>query len=225
MLLHIPEVLPRDRLAGFRERLAGADWLDGRRSAGHQALAVKHNQQLADDDPLARELAAQALAALERNPLFLTATLPARIFPPMINRYAGGGSYGNHVDNAVRVLPDGTRVRTDVSATLFLSDPEDYDGGELTIDDTYGTHTVKLPAGDLVIYPSTSLHRVTPVTRGARIACVFWVQSLIRDDAQRTLLLDLDLAIQRLNRSGTEPDVAVALGGTYHNLLRMWATP
>lgn len=225
MLLHIPEVLPRDRLAGFRERLAGADWLDGRRSAGHQALAVKHNQQLADDDPLARELAAQALAALERNPLFLTATLPARIFPPMINRYAGGGSYGNHVDNAVRVLPDGTRVRTDVSATLFLSDPEDYDGGELTIDDTYGTHTVKLPAGDLVIYPSTSLHRVTPVTRGARIACVFWVQSLIRDDAQRTLLLDLDLAIQRLNRSGAEPDVAVALGGTYHNLLRMWATP
>ncbi|HNK31595.1 MAG TPA: Fe2+-dependent dioxygenase, partial [Plasticicumulans sp.] len=132
---------------------------------------------------------------------------------------------GNHVDNAVRVLPDGTRVRTDVSATLFLSEPEDYDGGELTIDDTYGTHTVKLPAGDLVIYPSTSLHRVTPVTRGARIACVFWVQSLIRDDAQRTLLLDLDLAIQRLNRSGTEPDVAVALGGTYHNLLRMWATP
>ena len=225
MLLHIPEVLTRDRLAGFRERLARADWLDGRRSAGHQALAVKHNQQLADDDPLARELAAQALAALERNPLFLTATLPARIFPPMINRYAGGGSYGNHVDNAVRVLPDGTRVRTDVSATLFLSDPEDYDGGELTIDDTYGTHTVKLPAGDLVIYPSTSLHRVTPVTRGARIACVFWVQSLIRDDAQRTLLLDLDLAIQRLNRSGTEPDVAVALGGTYHNLLRMWATP
>mgnify|MGYP002140250797 CR=1 FL=1 len=177
------------------------------------------------DDPIAHELAGQVLAALERNPLFLTATLPARIFPPMFNRYEGGGTYGNHVDNAVRVLPDGTRVRTDVSATLFLSDPDDYDGGELTIDDTYGTHTVKLPAGDLVIYPSTSLHRVTPVTRGARIACVFWVQSLIRDDAQRTLLLDLDLAIQRLNRSGAEPDVAVALGGTYHNLLRMWATP
>lgn len=225
MLLHIPEVLSPDLLDRFRDRLARADWHDGRRSAGHQALAVKHNLQLAEDDPLARELADPVLSALERNPLFLSATLPARIFPPMFNCYRGGGSYGNHVDNAVRVLADGTRVRTDVSATLFLSAPDEYDGGELTIDDTYGTHSVKLPAGDLVIYPSTSLHRVTAVTRGERIACVFWVQSLIRDDAQRTLLLDLDLAIQRLNRSGAEPDVAVALGGTYHNLLRMWAQP
>lgn len=225
MLLHIPEVLSRDQLASMRERLAHADWLDGRRSAGHQALTVKHNLQLADDDPLARELADQVLLALERNPLFLTATLPARIFPPMFNCYRGGGTYGNHVDNAVRVLADGTRVRTDISATLFLSEPDDYDGGELALDDTYGAHTVKLPAGDLVIYPSTSLHRVTPVTRGARLACVFWVQSLVRDDAQRTLLLDLDLAIQRLNRSGADPEAAVSLGGTYHNLLRMWAQP
>lgn len=225
MLLHIPEVLSAGQIAGLRARLATADWQDGRRSAGHQALAVKHNRQLSGDDPLARELADPILAALEHNALFLAATLPARIFPPMFNCYAGGGQYGQHVDNAVRVLADGTRVRTDVSATLFLSAPDEYDGGELTIDDTYGTHAVKLPAGDLLIYPSTSLHRVTAVTRGARIACVFWVQSLIRDDAQRTLLFDLDLAIQRLNRSGAEPDVAVALGGTYHNLLRMWAQP
>lgn len=225
MLLHIPEVLSADQIADLRARLAPAAWQDGRRSAGHQALAVKHNRQLTADDPLARELADPILGALEHNALFLAATLPARILPPMFNCYAGGGQYGQHVDNAVRVLADGTRVRTDVSATLFLSAPDEYDGGELTIDDTYGTHAVKLPAGDLVIYPSTSLHRVTAVTRGERIACVFWVQSLIRDDAQRTLLFDLDLAIQRLNRSGAEPDVAVALGGTYHNLLRMWAQP
>ncbi|HEY4542042.1 MAG TPA: Fe2+-dependent dioxygenase, partial [Noviherbaspirillum sp.] len=161
---------------------------------------------------------------LERNPLFISATLPARVYPPMFNCYQGGQHFGNHVDNAVRLLPGtGTKIRTDISATLFLSEPDEYDGGELTIEDTYGTQTVKLAAGDMVIYPSTSLHRVTPVTRGARLASFFWVQSMVREDSQRALLFDLDTAIQRLTAANADEAARVRLTGCYHNLLRMWA--
>jgi PKHD-type hydroxylase len=226
MLLVIPKVLAPEQLARCRDALVVAPWVDGRVTAGYQGALVKNNVQLPEGSALARELGDVVLGALERHPLFISATLPARVYPPMFNRYTGGQQFGDHIDNAVRLLPgSGIKIRTDVSATLFLAEPADYDGGELLIEDTYGAHSVKLPAGDMVIYPSTSLHRVEPITRGERLASFFWVQSMVRDDAQRTLLFDLDNAIQRLNRGGADDIARTRLTGCYHNLLRMWAEP
>jgi len=224
MLLHVPNVLTAEQVAECRRQLDAADWIDGRVTAGHQSAKAKDNAQLPEDSPVARQLGQMILSALERNPLFLAGALPLKIFPPLFNRYAGGQSFGNHVDNAVRQVRNTPhRVRTDISATLFLAAPSDYDGGELMIDDTYGSHSVKLPAGDLVLYPATSLHRVQPVTRGARVASFFWIQSMVRDDGERTLLFDLDLAIQRLGGDAPEHPSVVQLTGIYHNLLRRWA--
>src|SRR6187455_2280606 len=183
MLLHVQNVLTRDQVAKAREVLAAASWVDGKVTAGHQSSRAKQNLQLPEDSPQARELGEMVLGALQRSPLFMSAALPLKVFPPLFNQYAGGHSFGSHVDNSIRQVP-GTphRVRTDLSATLFLVDPDGYEGGELIVEDTYGTHSVKLPAGHLVLYPSTSLHRVEPVTRGVRIASFFWIQSLVRDD-------------------------------------------
>ncbi|HWB29608.1 MAG TPA: Fe2+-dependent dioxygenase [Vicinamibacterales bacterium] len=224
MLLSIPDVLTPEQVASARARLDAADWQDGRLTAGHQAVQAKDNQQLPEDHPIAREIGQMVLGALQRNALFMSAALPLHVYPPMFNRYAGGQQFGNHVDNAIRQVP-GTphRLRTDLSATLFFRDPEEYDGGELCVEDTYGVHRVKLPAGDMVLYPSTSLHHVTPVTRGARVASFFWIQSLIRDDGQRTLLFDLDTAIQRITVDIPDHPAAVQLTGVYHNLLRQWS--
>ena len=224
MLLQIPAILSPAQVAEFRTQMDATPWIDGRVTAGHQSAKAKDNEQLAEDAPLARQLGAAIVAALEGNALFISAALPARIFPPLFNRYTVGQSFGMHVDNAVRQVR-GTqhRVRTDLSATLFLANPDEYDGGELVVEDTYGTHSVKLPAGDLILYPSSSLHRVQPVTRGARIASFFWIQSMVRDDAQRTLLFDMDIAIQRLARDVPEHASIVQLTGVYHNLLRQWA--
>lgn len=226
MLLTIPEVLTPDQLRHCRAQLAAASWVDGRATAGHQGAQVKNNRQLPENSPVTRELGDLILAALERHPLFISATLPARVYPPLFNRYEGGEHFGEHVDNALRLLPGtGMKIRTDISATLFLAEPSEYDGGELQVEDTYGTHSVKLAAGDLVVYPSSSLHRVTPVTRGARLASFFWIQSMIRDDGQRTLLFDLDTSIQRLNATNGDQAALVRLTGCYHNLLRMWGEP
>ncbi|HEX2445419.1 MAG TPA: Fe2+-dependent dioxygenase [Vicinamibacterales bacterium] len=224
MLLHIPDVLTAEQVAEARRLLDQADWVDGRVTAGHQSARAKDNQQLPEDSPTARQLGDFILAALQRNPLFISAALPLRVFPPLFNRYQGGQSFGTHVDNAIRQI-SGTshRIRTDLSATLFLASPEQYDGGELVVEDTYGVHSVKLPAGHMALYPSTSLHHVRAVTRGARIASFFWIQSMIRDDAERTLLFDLDSAVQQLTRQSAEHPVAVQLTGVYHNLLRRWA--
>ena len=223
MLVAIPEILDQDQVALCRERLDRADWQDGRITAGPQSAQAKANQQLPETDPTAQGLSELVLRALERSPLFLTAALPRHVFPPLFNRYGPGMSFGAHIDNAVRQVP-GTahRLRTDLSATLFLSDPARYDGGELMVDDAYGAHAVKLAAGDLVLYPAGSLHRVMPVTRGVRLAAFFWVQSMVRDDGERTLLFDLDGAIQRLGGAAAGP-VLVQLTGIYHNLLRRWA--
>jgi PKHD-type hydroxylase len=224
MLLDIPNVLTAEQVAQARQTLDQADWVDGRVTAGHQSARAKHNLQLPEDHPAARQLGDLILAALQRNALFISAALPLRVFPPLFNRYEGGGSFGNHVDNAIRQVT-GTphRIRTDLSATLFLAAPEEYDGGELLVEDTYGVHSVKLPAGHVVLYPSTSLHSVRPVTRGARIAAFFWIQSMIRDDGERTLLFDLDSAIQRINHDAADHPASVQLTGVYHNLLRRWA--
>jgi len=225
MLLHIPNVLDAGRLRFLRERLdtAGDAWVDGRATAGYQGAPVKRNQQIAEHSPVARELGDVIVASIERNPLFISAVLPNQVYPPLFNRYEGGMQFGSHVDGAVRVLPNGVKLRTDVSATLFISSPDEYDGGELVIEDTYGVQQVKLPAGDMIVYPATSLHQVTPVTRGVRVASFFWVQSLIRDDAQRTLLFDLDTAIQKLDATGADSAARTQLAGCYHNLLRMWS--
>lgn len=224
MLLQVPEVLTPDEVRAMREMLDRAEWVDDRVTAGHQSSRTKNNMQIPEDNPIARQVGDQILAALQRHPLFVGAALPLKVFPPLFNSYAGGQSFGMHVDNAIRQVR-GTphRIRTDLSATLFLTDPEDYDGGELVIEDTYGQHRVKLPAGHLVLYPSTSLHLVEPVTRGARVSSFFWLQSMIRDDAERTLLFDLDMAIQRLNQDAPDHPSAVQLTGIYHNLLRRWA--
>ena len=224
MLLSIPGVLTQDQVAEARRLLEGADWTDGRITAGHQSARTKDNRQVPEGHPSAGALGERIVAALERSALFMAAALPLRVFPPLFNRYEGGQSFGTHVDNAIRQIP-GTphRVRTDLSATLFLSGPDEYDGGELVVEDTYGVHSVKLPAGDLVLYPGTSLHHVRSVTRGARVASFFWVQSMVRDDGERTLLFDLDTAIQRLSRDNPDHPSAVQLTGVYHNLLRRWA--
>jgi PKHD-type hydroxylase len=224
MLVHVADVLTQDETVEARAALDTAEWVDGRVTAGFQSARAKDNLQLPEAHPTAQRLGALVLDALERHPLFVSAALPLRVFPPLFNRYEGGGSFGSHVDNSIRQIP-GTpyRIRTDLSATLFLAEPDEYDGGELCVEDTYGEHRIKLPAGDLVLYPSTSLHYVTPVTRGARVASFFWIQSLVRDDGRRTLLFDLDTAIQRLNRDVPNHPSSVQLTGTYHNLLRQWA--
>jgi PKHD-type hydroxylase len=226
MMLHIPAVLSREQVRVMRARLDAGDWVDGRATVGAQGAQVKHNRQLPDGSPLALELGRQVLDALAASPLFFAAALPLRTIPPLFNRYAGGEHYGAHVDGALRRLPDsaaGAWLRTDVSSTLFLSDPEDYDGGELVVVDAYGTHEVKLPAGDLILYPSTSVHHVEPVTRGARVCSFFWTQSMVRDDARRAMLLELDQNIQRLRARLGDCDELVSLTGHYHNLLRQWA--
>jgi PKHD-type hydroxylase len=224
MLLPVPEVLTAAQVAQAREVLDRADWVDGRVTAGHQSARAKDNQQVPEDSPAARAVGDIIVGALQQSALFAAAALPLRVFPPLFNRYQGGQFFGTHVDNAVRQVP-GTphRLRTDLSATLFLSGPAEYDGGELQVEDTFGVHSVKLPAGHLILYPASSLHHVSPVTRGARLASFFWIQSLVRDDAQRTLLFDLDTAIQRLSRDHPEHPSAVQLTGVYHNLLRRWA--
>ncbi len=223
MLVQIPDVLTKAELADAQRRLSSAAWGDGRMTAGHQSAKVKHNAQLPQESEEARALGQMVLRALERNALFVTAALPLHVFPPLFNKYEPGMEFGAHVDNAVRALP-GSRhqIRTDVSATLFLNAPEDYDGGELIVEDTYGRHGVKLPAGHMVLYPSTSLHRVTPVTRGARIASFFWIQSMVRDDGERRLLFDLDRAIVELGTATPDHPTAVKLTAIYHNLIRKW---
>jgi PKHD-type hydroxylase len=224
MLLHIPGVLSAEQVAHVRTVLDGTDWVDGRVTAGAQSARAKQNLQVPESAPAARELADLILAALQRSPLFMSAALPLKVYPPMFNRYGGGHSFGSHVDNAIRQVPGSPhRVRTDLSATLFLADPDSYDGGDLVVADTYGAHSVKLPAGDLILYPSTSLHHVTPVTRGERIASFFWIQSLVRDDGHRTLLFDMDSAIQQLAADVPDHPSTVQLTGVYHNLLRQWA--
>jgi PKHD-type hydroxylase len=223
MMLHIPNVFTATQVCTARQALDAADWIDGRVTAGHQSALAKNNEQLPETSPVARELGQVVIEALERNATFVSAALPAKIFPPLFNRYSVNQGFGMHVDNAVRqVRQTGQLVRTDISATLFLSDPEEYDGGELIIDDTYGAHSVKLPAGHLVLYPASSLHRVNAITRGARIASFFWIQSMVREDAQRSLLFDLDSAIRRLHVQSIHQDVSVQLTGVYHNLLRRW---
>jgi len=226
MMLHIPNVLTAAEVARCRAVMEQADWTDGKVTAGHQSVQVKKNLQLPEGGAAARELGELVLAGLERTPLFISAALPQRVFPPLFNRYDTSMSFGSHVDGAIRFLPGtGQRVRTDVSATLFLSEPDSYDGGELVVEDTYGHHAVKLPAGDLILYPSTSLHHVTPVTRGARLASFFWIQSMVRDVSQRALLFDLDTAIMQLNQEVPKSPSLVMLTGVYHNLLRQWAEP
>ena len=218
MLIQIPDVLTPEQVSHARRLLDAADWVDGRITAGHQA------SQLPEQHPVGRELGDIIISSLQKNALFVSAALPLRVFPPLFNRYRGGQSFGNHVDNAIRQTTNGAlRIRTDLSCTLFLADPEEYDGGELLVEDTYGVHSVKLPAGHMVLYPSSSLHNVTPVTRGARVASFFWLQSMIRDDGERTLLFDLDTAIQRLTVDMPNHPAVVQLTSVYHNLLRRWA--
>ncbi len=228
MLLQLPDILSAAQVATCRRELDAAEWADGRVTAGHQAVHVKRNAQLPERHPAALRLGEMIVGVLERSPGFISAALPLKVFPPIFNRYAEGEGFGTHIDTAIRQVP-GTphRVRTDLSATLFLSEPQDYDGGELVIEDTYGAHGVKLPAGSMVLYPASSLHRVTPVTGGTRIAAIFWVQSMVRDDTRRSLLYDLDVAIQQLTpqtaaASPADPAL-VRLTGVYHNLLRQWA--
>lgn len=224
MLIQIPNVFSKEEAAAIRQQLEQAAWIDGKTTAGALAIHAKDNQQLAEQNPLASELGQQIIQRLSQNNVFMSATLPAKIYPPLFNRYTGGGTYGTHVDNAIRpVAGTRERVRTDISTTLFFSEPEDYDGGELVIEDIYGPREVKLPAGHMVVYPGTSLHRVNPVTRGARISSFFWTQSLVRDDTHRSLLFQLDGSIQSLNQSVPEHASLVSLSGVYHNLLRQWA--
>jgi PKHD-type hydroxylase len=224
MLVSIPQVLGAQDLDAVNTRLAGAVWEDGRRTAGYQSAQVKRNLQLSQSDAAARDAGDIVLRALERSALFVGATLPRHVYPPLFNRYEPGMAFDAHVDNAVRQIP-GTprRLRTDVSATLFLSPPADYDGGELIVEDTFGAHSVKLAAGDMVVYPASSLHRVQPVTRGARVAAFFWVQSMVRDDGARTLLFELDSTVRQLSARDADRDSLVRLTACYHNLLRRWA--
>ena len=224
MMLHIPNVLTREQVAAMRAAIDAADWVDGRATVGSQGAQVKRNRQLPESSPVALEQGRIVQQALLASPLFFAAALPLRIVPPLFNRYSGGETYGLHVDGSVRNVPGSPlRLRTDVSSTLFLCDPDEYDGGELVVVDTYGTHEVKLPAGDLILYPSTSLHRVEPVTRGERVCSFFWTQSLVRDDARRTMLFEMDQTIQKLRDRLGETDETVSLTGQYHNLLRMWS--
>lgn len=229
MLLHIPGILDKAQAACFRQKLDdAAQWIDGRETVGPQGAQVKRNQQLGEASMLREALGNEVLAALSQNPLYHSAVLPLRTLPPRFNRYSDGGQYGFHVDGAVMSLAatatqPPASLRTDVSCTLFLCESDEYDGGELVVSDTYGEHEVKLPAGDLIVYPSSSLHRVCPVTRGVRLAAFFWAQSLVRDDAQRQLLFELDASIQALTRSDADCSAVLQLTNVYHNLLRRWA--
>ena len=224
MLVQIPSVLSAEVLTQCRARLASAAWADGRQSAGYLSSRVKHNTQLPDTDPVGLELGRIILAALEDNARFMAAALPLKVLPPLFNRYESGNAYGAHIDGAIRPVADTTqRVRTDLAATLFLSPPESYDGGELVVTDTLGERSIKLSDGDLVVYPGTSVHRVEPVTRGTRLAAFFWIQSMVRDNTQRTILFELDNAIQKLAHDIPTHSALVELAGVYHNLLRSWA--
>ena len=226
MLLQIPEVFSKAEVKALRERLDAGPWSDGNMTSGHQSATAKRNRQLPEDSDVAKEVSALIVQALNANPMFVAAALPHTIFPPLFNRYEGGGEFGLHVDNAIRQARGGgtMRIRSDLSATLFLSEPEDYDGGELIIEEMYGAQSVKLPAGDLVLYPSKSLHRVLPVTRGARVSSFMWMQSLIRDDGDREMLFRLDVATQRVGlEKGPKDQAVIELTGVYHNLLRRWA--
>jgi PKHD-type hydroxylase len=224
MMLHIPDVLSADQVRQAREILEKAEWVDGRDTAGHQGALVKHNEQLPATHPAARQVGEMILKALGRSPLFIAAALPLHILPPMFNRYSGGQTFGTHVDGAVRTIPGtGHRIRTDLSCTLFFASPDEYDGGELVVEDTYGVKSAKLPAGHMILYPSTSLHHVKPVTRGTRLSSFFWLQSMIRDDHQRSLLFDLDIGLQRLGADVPGHPGVVQITGVYHNLLRQWA--
>jgi PKHD-type hydroxylase len=226
MLVAIPNALGAQQLHEVRARLeaAGDAWMDGRVSAGWQGAPVKHNEQIDERAAVAAECQSVILGALERHPLFISAVLPNEVYPPMFNRYGEGMAFGAHVDGSVRIHPHtGRKLRTDVSATLFLNEPDEYDGGELVVHDAFGAHRVKLAAGDMVVYPATSLHEVTPITRGRRLASFFWIQSLVRDDARRSMMFDLDNAIQRLNRTGADALARRDLVGVYHNLMRQWS--
>jgi PKHD-type hydroxylase len=225
MLVQIPQVLNQKQVQLMRQRLGESDsWVDGRVTAGHQGVAVKRNQQIAEGSLIANELGNLILEALESNPLFISTALPNNVYPPMFNRYGESMQFGSHVDGAIRLIPGtGIKFRTDISATLFLSDPHEYDGGELLIEDAYGMRAVKMYAGDMIVYPATSLHQVKPITRGERVASFFWIQSLIRDDSQRTLLYDLDRSIQHLTATNADEAARIQLTGCYHNLLRMWS--
>lgn len=226
MLLQIPEVFSKAEVKALRERVDTAPWADGNMTSGHQSATAKRNQQLPEDSDVAKEVSALIVQALNANPMFMAAALPHTIFPPLFNRYEGGGEFGLHVDNAIRQARGGgtMRIRSDLSATLFLSEPEDYDGGELIIEEMYGSQSIKLPAGDVVLYPSKSLHRVMPVTRGARVSSFMWMQSLIRDDGDREMLFRLDVATQRVGlEKGPKDQAVIELTGVYHNLLRRWA--
>ena len=224
MLLQIEGVLPKEDVRRARALLDAAEWVDGRVTAGHQSARAKDNEQLPEGHPAAREIGQAIVTALARNPLFRSAALPLHVFPPLFNRYAGGQSFGAHIDNAVRQVPaTAHQLRTDLSATLFLSGPDEYDGGELVVEDTFGVQSVKLAAGNMILYPASSLHHVRPVTRGARVSSFFWIQSMVRDDGQRTLLFDLDLSIQRLGADHPDHASVLQLTGVYHNLLRRWA--
>ncbi|MBX6369125.1 MAG: Fe2+-dependent dioxygenase [Rhodospirillales bacterium] len=224
MMVRIPDVLTAEQVRRCREVMESAEWVDGAVTAGHQSVKTKNNMQLPEGSPAARELGDLIIDALSRNPLFIAAALPLKIFPPLFNRYRDGETFGLHVDNAVRPLR-GTpyRIRSDLSATLFFADPTEYDGGELVVEDTYGTHTAKLPAGHMVLYPASSLHRVEPVTRGTRFASFFWIQSMVRDDGARSLLFALDMAIQDVARAMPDHASVVRLTNVYHNLVRRWA--
>lgn len=224
MLLTIPDVFSVDQVRRIRQQLDGAEWVDGRVTAGHQSSLAKDNMQIPEGNLVAKEVGELILQTLGQNLLFISAALPMKVFPPLFNRYSGGQSFGTHVDNAIRhVKGTSHRVRSDLSATLFFSNPDEYDGGELIAEDTYGIHSVKLPAGQMVVYPSSSLHKVQPVTRGVRVSSFFWIQSMVRDDGERTLLFDLDNVAQRISTGDPNAPNAVKLTGIYHNLLRRWA--
>ena len=224
MMLHVPNVLSPEQVREMRATLDATDWIDGRQTVGDQGAKVKQNRQLPELSPVGRELGKTILAALSKNTLFFSAALPLRFVPPLFNRYEGGENYGLHIDGSVRSVPvSNIQLRTDLSCTLFLRDPEEYDGGELEVVDTYGAHEVKLPAGDLILYPSSSLHRVHPVTRGARVCAFFWLQSMVRDNQRREMLFELDQSIQKLRGRIGDCEETVSLTGHYHNLLRMWS--
>lgn len=224
MMLRIPALLTSEEVHECRHVMQIADWQDGRLTAGHLAAQVKSNLQLPIDSPVAAQMGNLILDKLAKNPLYLSAALPLRVLPPRFNRYEGGGTYGNHIDNALFVIPGSSiKVRTDVSTTVFFSDPHEYEGGELVVEDTFGHQTVKLAAGDAIVYPGTSLHRVNPVTHGTRYAAFFWTQSLVKSDEQRRILFDLDQSIQQLTLDCPDHSKLSALSGTYHNLLRMWS--
>jgi PKHD-type hydroxylase len=224
MLLTIPHILSAAQVAEFLKALETAEWADGRATAGYLSCRTKNNEQLPEGHPVARRLGNVILDELDKNQQFIAAALPARVLPPLFNRYAGGQAYGGHIDGAVRPVPGSPfRVRTDLSATLFLTDPNEYEGGELVIGEGGQETRVKLAAGDMVLYSGGTVHRVMPVTRGARVAAFFWIQSMIRDETQRSILLELDNALQQLGRTGADHDACVRLAGVYHNLLRQWA--